>query len=104
MAGEYDEKFAEITGILQKMQKSVGVVDEMRLEMRDMRSELRGVHSEVGDLRCELRENTTRLGSLENKVDTLSGQFNDVGVMAIQDHQRIDVLEHRVDNLEKGVH
>ena len=90
MAGEYDEKFAEITGILQKMQKSVGVVDEMRLEMRDMRS--------------ELRENTTRLGSLENKVDTLSGQFNDVGVMAIQDHQRIDVLEHRVDNLEKGVH
>ena len=37
-------------------------------------------------------------------LKTLSGQFSDVGAMAIKDHQRIDSLEKRVDDIEAGVH
>ncbi len=45
-----------------------------------------------------------RLGSLQSDFRALSRQFNDVGVMAIKDNQRIDVLEKRVDELDAGVH
>jgi hypothetical protein len=63
MAGEYDNRFEEITGLLQETLKRVdrtqGGVDELRMEVRD--------------LRTELSKNTSRLGTLENKFDTLSG-------------------------------
>lgn len=125
MAGEYDKKFEEITGILQKMQRSVGGMDELRMEVRDIRKEL-------GDVRTEVRENTSdvkalnsdvkalnsdvkalnsdvkalnsNLKALNKKVDILSGQFQDVGVMAVKDHKRIDFLEQRVDVLESEPH
>ena len=90
MAGEYDDKFEEITGILQKMQKSVGGLDELRMEVRDIRNELRDTNSNVK--------------ILNQKVDGLSSQFNDVGVMAIKDHTRVNNLEARVDALEAEVH
>ena len=90
VAGEYDDKFEEITGILQKMQKSVGGLDELRMEVRDIRNELRDTNSNVK--------------ILNQKVDGLSSQFNDVGVMAIKDHTRVDNLETRVDALEAEVH
>jgi polyhydroxyalkanoate synthesis regulator phasin len=86
MAEEYDNRFEEITGLLQETLKRVdrtqGGVDELRMEVRD--------------LRTELSKNTSRLGTLENKFD--------IGVMAKEDHKRIDSLEKRVDNLESGVH
>jgi len=87
MAGEYDEKFEEITGLLKK---TVGGLNELRMEVRNIRS--------------ELRDNTSNLLTLTDKVTGLSCQFNDVGVMAIDDHKRIDSLEERVDVLEGEVH
>lgn len=97
MAGEYDEKFTEITGILQEMQKSVrqidglqGGLDEMRLEMRDMRK--------------ELRENVNETKSVSRKVDILTGQFTSVVGEFIEDHKRIDTVEKRVAQLENPVH
>ncbi len=107
MAGEYDDKFKEITGMLQKMQKSVGGIDELRMEVRDIRNEVRDTRNEVRDIRNELRDNTTKLTentrnltSLTTEVKILSGQFKDVGVMAIEDHKRIDNLEERVGLIE----
>jgi hypothetical protein len=94
MAGEYNDKFEEITALLRT---TAGRMDELRLEVRDMRSELR-------DTRSELRENTSGLNSLTEKVNVLSGQFSDVGVMAIKDHKRVDDIEHRVDILEQKPH
>ena len=53
----------------------------------------------------------TKFDGLETKVDglardvkMLSGQFNDVGVMAINDNRRIDDLEKRVSDLETSTH
>ncbi|MGB7069202.1 MAG: hypothetical protein WBD22_06880 [Pyrinomonadaceae bacterium] len=115
MAGEYDEKFEQLTTVISRV---VGRVDELRLEMRDMSSELRSnttqlgsvttalgsVKTELRSVKSELGSVTTRLGSLESKVNLLSAQFTDVASMAIKDHPRIDNLEQRVGALESETH
>jgi archaellum component FlaC len=87
MPGEYDQKFDEIKGLLSK---TVEGVDELRLEMRDLRSE-------VGD-------NSTRLQTVEERLSLISSQFNDVGRMAIKDSGRIDDHEKRISDLEANIH
>ena len=57
MSGEYDEKFEELTGLVKR---TMGGVDEMRMEMRDMRSDY-----------------STRLDRVEAKLDHVSGRQND---------------------------
>lgn len=46
----------------------------------------------------------SQIAEVAVNLKTLSGQFSDVGVMAIKDHSRVDSLEKRVDELEAGVH
>lgn len=83
----------------------------------------------VDGLADDARSNGYRLDKLENRIDqleqnhgekfdvvaslvrgvasdlkTLSAQFKDVGVMAINDNGRIDDLEKRVDVLEAQAH
>jgi outer membrane murein-binding lipoprotein Lpp len=94
MPGEYDEKFDELTSLVRRVG---GRVVELQLDVRDMRQDL-------GKVREETAATTVRLGSLEKKFDVLSGQFNGIGSMAIDDHKRIDALEKRVDDLEGATH
>jgi len=65
----------------------------------------------VDGLAADVRTNSfkldrieTMVGDLASNIKTLSGQFGDVGVMAIKDTKRIDGLEKRVGDLESGVH
>jgi len=76
----------------------------------------------VDGLADDVRSNSYKLDRLENRVETgfgqvndsldklrsdfrvLSGQFNDVGSLAIKDSARIDELETRVEVLESGTH
>ena len=65
----------------------------------------------VDGLADDARSNSFKLDRLENMIEgltsnvkTLSGQFNDVGIMAIDDHTRIGKLEERVDALESEAH
>ena len=119
MAGEYDEKFEELTTLVLRL---TGGMDELRMEMRDRRSEglilrtglnevrtelqtgLDAVRTELHNLGGQLTKNTVRLTSVEEKLSILSNQFNDVAVMAIKDNKRIENLENRVGALETGVH
>jgi hypothetical protein len=95
MAGEYDDKFEEITGLLHK---TVGGLDELRMEVRDLRND-------VGEVKSGLRENTSGLMSLTQKVDLLSNHFKDVAGVVIKDHHpRIEHLEERVGTLEAEAH
>ncbi len=62
-------------------------------------------------LTADVRTNSFHLERLESMIEgltsnvrTLSSQFNDVGIMAINDHKRIDNLEERVDVLESEAH
>lgn len=65
----------------------------------------------LGRLVTRTSENSSDLKALREEVSTisadvksLSGQFNDVGVMAIKDNKRIDDLESRISDLEAGIH
>ena len=44
------------------------------------------------------------LKEVASDVKILTGQLNDVGVLAIKDSGRIDNLEKRVDDLEANIH
>ena len=46
----------------------------------------------------------SRITAVAADLKVISGQFNDVGIMAIKDSERIDDLEGRVNDLESGVH
>ncbi len=95
MGGEYDARFDQITGLLQK---TVGGLDELRMEVRDIRNEVR-------DTRNDVRDNTSNLQSLVQKVDLLSNQFKGVAGLVMKDHHpRIEHLEKRLDVLEAEVH
>lgn len=95
MAGEYDEKFEEITGLLQKnaglLQKTVGGLEELRMEVRDIRN--------------DLRENVKETKSIGQKLDVFTRHFQDVGGLVLKDHHpRIESLEERLDVLESRIH
>ena len=57
----------------------------------------------LGKLIAKTNENSddlkvvrSELTTLSSDLKSISGQFNDIGVMAIEDHQRLDSLEKRV--------
>jgi len=72
MAGEYDEKFEELTGLIKR---TMGGVDEMRLEMRDMRSDMRDMRV---DYSSRFDSVDSRFDRVEAKLDLVSGRQNDV--------------------------
>ena len=72
MAERYDERFDELTGLVRKV---AGRVDEMQLEMRDMRRE-------AGDMRKEMHShasaNASRFDKVEAMLQFVSGRQADV--------------------------
>jgi chromosome segregation ATPase len=72
MAAKYDGRFDELTGLVTKV---VGRVDEIQLEMRDMRKE-------ADETREEMRTNATstayRFDRLESALQFVSGRQEDV--------------------------
>ena len=85
MSGEYDEKFEELTGLVKR---TMGGLDEFRMEMRDMRSEMRDMRSEYSfrfdgvDSRFDGVDSRfdgvdSRFDRVEAKLDHVSGRQND---------------------------
>jgi len=126
MARIYDERFDELTGLVKRV---VGRVDEMQLEMRDMRkdsndmrTESGGMRKDMGEMRTEtramssgLREHSSRFDRLEAAIQVFSGRQEDVisKVVGIQETvNRISVaqaeqaskiveLTHRLDAVDR---
>ncbi len=90
MAGRYDERFDELTGLVKKV---VGRVDEMQLEMRDMRKEAGETRKEIN---AHATLNASRFDRLESALQVVSGRQGDVipRVIAIQkDVNRISEIQ-----------
>lgn len=68
MAEKYDERFDELTGLVKKV---AGRVGEVHLEMRDMRKEM-------GEMRGELHEHSSRFDKVEAALQVFSGRQDDV--------------------------
>jgi len=104
MARKYDERFDELTGLVRK---AVGRVDEMHLEMRDMRQEMRS----------EAVENGLRFERLESSLQVTAGRQNDVipkvieiqksvnRISETQTEQSFKIVEllNRVDDVDRGL-
>jgi hypothetical protein len=97
MAGEYDKQFEQLTQLIKEtaesadvrfeelthlVKKTDGRVDELRLEVRDLRMEVgavrTGLNDKIDSLLAEIAkvvvDNTRRIQSLEGRVDVLEGQ------------------------------
>ena len=72
-------------------------VDRMETRFDRMETRFDQLETKVDRIDIDLKD-------LKSDVQTLSGQFSDVGVMAIKDHKRVDNLEERVDILESEAH
>ena len=103
------------------IQKVDGLASDVRTNtyaIERLETKFGGLETKFGGLETKVDGLETKVDGLEIKVDrlesdmkvvktelrTLSGQFSDVGVVAIKDHQRIDSLESRVDILEQKPH
>lgn len=103
MAAEYDERFDELTGLVRKV---AGSVDEIQLEMRDTRKEMRD----------DASQNTSRFDALETGLQLVSGRQNDVipKVIDIQkdvnrisetqsEHRRMNDFDGRIKQMDSNV-
>jgi chromosome segregation ATPase len=104
MAERYDGRFDELTGLVQKV---VGRVDELRLEMRDMRKDVQ-THAAVS---------SSRFDNLEVALEVVSARQDEVipKVIGIQKHvnrisdtqteQSFKVIEllNRVDDVDRNL-
>jgi predicted nuclease with TOPRIM domain len=87
MANEYDKQFEELTGLVRRV---AGRVDEMSMEMRDLRQDVTALNSKTDVIGADLK--------------IVKGQVNDLGPKFLADHKRLDRVEERVDDLEAKVH
>ncbi|HQZ96809.1 MAG TPA: hypothetical protein PLP21_10870 [Pyrinomonadaceae bacterium] len=68
MAGEYDSKLDQLTGLVEtltkKVDRSIGGLDELRLEMRGLRTEVNG--------------HTSRFDRIDSQIAVVSGRQGDI--------------------------
>ena len=79
--------------VLRLLKTVIVKVDGLAVDMKEVKTDVRVLKTDVRDLRAGLNR-------LDAKVDLLSGRFEDVAGVVIQDTQRISSLEERVDNVE----
>ena len=101
MAGEYDQRFDEMMGLLRK---TADGVDDLRIEVRDMRSGLREATAKIEQTTARVQGNTIKIEGNTIKIEHLTGRFEDAAKVVIKDTQRIASLEQRVDALESEGH
>lgn len=85
-----ENNMAEVVRLLHTV---IGKVDGLA-------TSLNRVEADVRVLKTDVRALETRFDRLDAKVDLLTGRFEDVARVVIEDTQRITSLEGRVDILE----
>ena len=81
MARKYDERFDELTGLVTKV---VGRVDEMHLEMRDMRKE-------ATEMRSEMLSNAEQASGRFDKLETaVNAIYHDLVPKTIEIRKDVD--------------
>jgi outer membrane murein-binding lipoprotein Lpp len=89
------------------IQKVDGLASDVRTNTYSidrLESKVDKLETDVGELKASVTELQSDMKTVKSDLRTLSGQFSDVGIMAIKDHQRVDSLDHRVDILEQKPH
>ncbi len=87
MAERYDERFDELTGLVTRV---VGRVDEIQLEMRDMRKEFGGMRTDMSGMQTDMSGIQTEMGGMQTEMNRIGKTLND--------------HSSRFDRLDKALH
>jgi outer membrane murein-binding lipoprotein Lpp len=86
----------KVDGLASDVRTNSYTIDRLETKVDRLETKVDRLETKVDRVESDLKE-------IRSDVRTLSGQFNDVGVMAIKDNQRITNVETRVSVLETGV-
>ena len=87
--------------VLRLLKTVIVKVDGLATDTKEVKTDVGLLKTDVAVLKADVREIRMNLNRVDAKVDLLSGQFQDVARVVIEDTQRITGLESRVDNLER---
>ena len=94
----------KVDGLASDVRTNTYSIDRIENKVIQLEGKVDQLEVKVDQFSKELGEFGSDLKNLRSDVATLSGQFNDVGIMAIKDHKRVDNLEDRVHILEQKPH
>jgi hypothetical protein len=86
------------------METVIKKVDGLATDVRTNSFTLDKFEARLGGFESKFETLEEKVDLISSDLKVLSGQFSDVGVVAIKDHKRIEILEKRVDDIEAGVH
>ena len=104
-----DEKFkSEVMRFIEVAnQKFDGLTVDVRsntFKLDHLESGLKRVEEKVDRVEERVGRLVVDLKAVASDVKVISGQFQDIAIMAMKDHTRIDNLEKHVGNPESGIH
>jgi chromosome segregation ATPase len=79
-------------------------IEELLRISRGLVTAVEGVRSDVSELKTDVSELKTGMKATNRKLDTLSGQFNDVANMVVENNGRLTKVEFDVAELKSNVH
>ncbi len=90
MAERYDERFDELTGLVTRV---AGRVDEIQLEMRDMRKEFGGMRTDMSGTQTEMSGMRTEMSGMQTQMNGMQTQMNGMGKTLDRHSSRFDNLD-----------
>jgi chromosome segregation ATPase len=79
-------------------------IEELLRISRGLVTAVESVRSDVSELKTDVSELKTGMKATNRKLDTLSGQFNDVANMVVENNGRLTKVEFDVAELKSNVH
>lgn len=74
------------------------------LKLEGLETDVSGIKTDVSGIKADVAKLEREVSKNGQKLDVLTGQFNDVAVMAIEDNKRITKLEKDVEDLQSNIH
>jgi len=94
----------KVDGLASDVRTNTYSIDRLENKFDSLETKVDRLETDMIALTGDVSTIKRDVSTLKSDVKILSGQFNDVGIMAIKDHQRVDSLEQRVDILEQKPH
>jgi outer membrane murein-binding lipoprotein Lpp len=94
----------KVDGLASDVRTNTYAIERLETKFGGLETKFGGLETKVDGLETKVDRLESDMKVVTSELRTLSGQFSDVGIMAIKDHQRIDSLESRVDILEQKPH
>ncbi len=86
--------------VLRLLKTVILKVDDLAADMKDVKADVQVLKTDVQVLKTDVQVLKTNVGKLNAKVDHLTGRFESVASVVIEDTQTLKRLDNRVHILE----